>query len=296
MASLRDIRKRIVSVKNTRQITKAMKMVSAAKLKRATDAAVNARPYGTRLAGLVDELSAQVGDITHPLLAEPDGDLPIRLILIASDKGLCGSYNSHLTKAVDHFLAEKEGQGQAVSVVSVGKKGKAYMLRRGLEAEEIITDVDPTGHLDLGRRLAEEGMASFLRGEISALYVAFMEFESALNQIPTLQKVLPISLGEGDEAQSGATDVGMETQKDYIYEPAQAELLGMLLPRVVENKIYKGFLEAVASEHGARMVAMDNATRNASELIDKLTLKYNQARQAAITTELVEIVSGAEAL
>ena len=293
MASLRDIRKRIVTVKNTRQITKAMKMVSAAKLKRATDAAVSARPYAGRLAGLVEQLSAQVTDISHPLLVEPDSSLPIRLIIIASDKRLCGSYNSSLSKAVDQLLADYRGAGQQVRLVSVGKKGKAYLNRRGLKAEQILTEIAPEEHAALGRKLAEEGMAAFIRGEISGLYVAFMEFESALKQTAVIQQVLPITLGEvGEGADTSADDA----LTDYIYEPAQAELLGLLLPRVVENRIYKGFLEAVASEHAARMVAMDNATRNATELIDKLTLQYNQARQAAITTELVEIVSGAEAL
>lgn len=294
MGSLRDIRKRIGSVKSTRQITKAMKMVSAAKLKRATEAAISARPYGSKLSELVGQLAAQVEDISHPLLSEPDSSAPIRVVMISSDKGLCGSYNTNLFKKMDQTLADFAAGGHQVDLISLGKKGKAYTERRKMAGVEIHTDIPPKENEAFGQKLAEDGIEAFIKGEISALYVAYMEFESALTQTPKLQMVLPISLGSVGEDATEESD--SDRMMDYIYEPAQAELLGMLLPRVVENQIYKGFLEAVASEHGSRMVAMDNASRNASELIDKLTLQYNRARQAAITTELVEIVSGAEAL
>lgn len=287
MASLRDIRKRIGSVKNTRQITKAMKMVSAAKLRRATDAAVSARPYNEQLNELVDRLVGQIEEVRHPLLDSREEIKKVRIILVAADKGLCGSYTSNIQKEVDAFVAEKLS-GVEVSFSVIGKKGKPYVERGGYALTHEYADVHPSQGYEIAASVIAEASAAFIKGELDAVFVAYTKFKSALTQIPTVEQVIPFQLDVKEDESEDLTE--------YIYEPGQEALLGVLLPRLIDNRVYAGMLEGVASEHAARMMAMDNATRNASELIDKLTLQYNQARQAAITTELVEIVSGAEAL
>lgn len=284
MASLRDIRKRIASVKNTRKITKAMKLVAAAKLRRATDAAVSARPYSKRLGELTEQLTSQVEELSHPLLESTDSGAT-RLIVVSSDKGLCGSYNSNLFKAVDTFLAERT---EPVEVVVIGKKARAYAKRRQLNVVDSHIDVAPARHQELAASLGTGAIEAFGAKRIGRCFVAYVEFKSALRQTPLVEQVVPVKLNPA----SGAA----ENAGNSIYEPSQADLLITLLPYLVENRLHRAMLEAVASEQASRMMAMDNATRNASELIGKLTLEYNQARQAAITTELVEIVSGAEAL
>ena len=287
MGSLRDIRRRIGSVKNTRQITRAMKLVAGAKLRRATDAAMAAKPYQRTLTRVLGRVVRGVGDVEHPLLTVPDNDSDVIVVLMTSDRGLCGGFNSqlcrHVQKAADLLIAE----GKKVSFVCYGKKGAQHFRNRGYDISELHADLSPGNYTDLADALAAKLVVDMNDDRFSRVVLAFSEYKNAMNQIPTLEQILPIKVPEGaEDAGSG----------DYIYEPDGDEILGHLLPMALKTQIYQAFLETQAGEQAARMTAMDNATRNASELIDTLTLQYNRARQAAITTELTEIVSGAEAL
>ncbi len=281
MPSLKHTRKRISSVRSTQQITKAMKMVSAAKLRRAQEAAEKARPYGARLGELLASVAASVGEGSHPFL-EPGAAAPAELILITSDRGLCGGYNTNLIKAAEAFLRSE--QGKDATIVTCGRRGYDYFRRH--HADRITAKhTNRPFDLALAREVASEAARRFRAGEVGAVYLVSSKFRSAISQAPALQRLLPVERAEGTEATT-----------EYVFEPAPAELLGSLLERYVDTKIFQAFLEANASEHGARMTAMDAATRNASEMIGRLTLQMNRARQAAITTELMEIVGGAEAL
>ncbi len=287
MGSLRDIRRRIGSVKNTRQITRAMKLVAGAKLRRATDAAMAAKPYQRTLTRVLGRVVRGVGDVEHPLLTVPDNDSDVIVVLMTSDRGLCGGFNSqlcrHVQKAADLLIAE----GKKVSFVCYGKKGAQHFRNRGYDIAELHADLSPGDYTDLADALAAKLVVDMNEDRFSRVVLAFSEYKNAMNQIPTLEQILPMKVPEGDE------DAG---SGDYIYEPGGDEILGHLLPMALRTQIYQALLETQAGEQAARMTAMDNATRNASELIDTLTLQYNRARQAAITTELTEIVSGAEAL
>ncbi|MFT4570953.1 MAG: F-type H+-transporting ATPase subunit gamma [Hyphomicrobiaceae bacterium] len=287
MANLKDIRKRISSVRNTQQITKAMKMVSAAKLRRAQDAAESARPYAEKLGELLSNVGSRVGSDAHPLLRE-GSDGPAHVIVIASDRGLCGGYNTNVIKLAESFLTSDEGKD--ATVVCCGRRGHDHFKTR--IADRITAEhVNRPGGFDLAlaREVTADATARFLDGSAGAVYLVYARFKSAMLQVPTVERLLPVAANEEE-----TTDT--ETNADYLYEPDAASLLGSLLSRYVETKVFQAMLEATASEHGARMAAMDSATRNASEMIDRLTLQMNRARQAAITTELMEIISGAEAL
>lgn len=283
MASLRDIRKRINSVKSTRKLTRAMKMVSGAKLRRATDSAIAARPFSAKLQELTLGLLSTLEEIQHPLMLKRDVVRRVRLIVFSSDRGMCGSFNSNMLRQMDRFLQE---QSADVSLVTIGKRGRDHSRRRGYQVESVHVSVTDAERLVLVQDLARSAMADFASEKIDACYLVFNRFKSALSQVPTFEPLLPFQV----EAQ------GAESNSQSLFEPSPAELLDALLPKMVENRVQQAFLESAASEHAARMMAMDNATRNASELINSLTLQYNRARQAAITKELVEIVSGAEAL
>ena len=281
MPSLKHTRKRIVSVRNTQQITKAMKMVSAAKLRRAQEAAENARPYARRLEELLANVSATVGDATHPFL-EPGSDAPAEVIVITSDRGLCGGYNANLIKKAEAFLRSEEGR--EATIVTCGRRGDDYFRKH---AGPSLRDryVNRAFDIELAREVARNAAGRFLSGSVGAVYVVYSQFRSAIAQSPALVRLLPV-----ETATRSATDV------EYLYEPEPAGLLQLLVARYIETKVYQAMLEATASEHGARMTAMDSAARNASDMIDRLTLQMNRARQATITTELMEIVGGAEAL
>jgi F-type H+-transporting ATPase subunit gamma len=279
--SLKQTRKRISSVRSTQQITKAMKMVSAAKLRRAQEAAEKARPYGTRLSEMLASVAAGAGEGSHPFL-EPGADLPAEVIVITSDRGLCGGYNTNLNKMAEVFLRSAEGRG--ASVVCCGRRGFDHFRRH--HADRISSKhVNTPLNLALAREVAAEASRRFLEKEVGSVWLVSSKFRSAISQAPALQRLLPVEKTE-DEG----------TTTDYVFEPEAGALLGSLLARYVDTKIFQAFLEANASEHGARMTAMDSATRNASEMIGRLTLQMNRARQATITTELMEIVGGAEAL
>ncbi len=282
MPSLKALRKRIATVRSTQQITKAMKMVAAAKLRRAQEAAERARPYAKKLAELFNAVTAGIEPEAHPLLARRAG-ARVDLVVFTSDRGLCGGYNANLLRFAEAFVRQRPGAETAVAVV--GRKGLDYYRRRAarvLVQRLGILSVPPA---DIARELAAEVMRRFGAEETDAVYLVYSRFRSAISQIPSVVPLLPVAPPAAETA-----------PVDYIFEPDRPALLDLLLPRYVEALITQALLEAIASEHGARMTAMDNATRNAGEMIDRLTLSMNRARQATITKELMEIVSGAEAL
>jgi F-type H+-transporting ATPase subunit gamma len=284
MASLKIIRKRIGSVKSTQQITKAMKMVAAAKLRRAQEAATQARPYADKIGELLRTVAGRVGADSHPLLAPREVEQNIELVLVTSDRGLCGGYNTNLIRRAQAFLNERSTAN--VRLTLVGRKGYDYFRRRSVPITDyhinLLGGPDHALAVQLGARFAND----FASGNVDAVYLLYNQFRSALSQIPTVERLLPV----------GTPAAELSDQTDYLYEPDPMILLDRLLRQYIGTLIGRSFREAIASEHGARMTAMDSATSNASDMIDRLTLEMNRARQAAITKELMEIVSGAEAL
>ena len=291
MPSLLDLRRRIKSVKNTRQITKAMKMVAAAKLKRAQDRVTSARPFAVKMNEVLGDLSAQIGDeFSHPLM-DARGDERYLVILMTADKGLSGAFNANLIKAAQQFL--RENTAKTVEMMPIGRKGRDFFRRRNVTfATEYVglTGAGQVNHND-AKEIANNVIRTFTENEtIDKVFLIFSEFKSVLAQRVVVEQLLPV-VGKSDED-------GAESAPDinYIYEQEPGELFGRLLPRLIETQIYRGMLESVASEQGARMTAMDSASKNAGELIDSLTLNMNRIRQAAITKEIIEVVSGAAAL
>ncbi len=284
MASLKVIRKRIVSVRNTQQVTKAMKMVSAAKLRRAQEAVENARTYADKLTDMLRSLAQSPGGASHPFLG-PVGEAPAHVVVVTSDRGLCGGYNGNLARLAEQFLASEAGEGAVVTIC--GRRGRDHFKRQGVAVAAEHVNLANGMNVALARVVGSDIASRFLSAEAGSVFMVYSRFKSAISQTPVVEQLLPVVAEEADD--SGATP-------DYIYEPNGASILASLLPRYVETKVLHAMLEATASEHGARMTAMDSASRNAGEMIDKLTLAMNRARQASITTELMEIVSGAEAL
>ncbi|HUI26633.1 MAG TPA: ATP synthase F1 subunit gamma [Candidatus Kryptonia bacterium] len=284
MASLKAIRKRIASVKSTQQITKAMKMVAAAKLRRAQEAVTAARPYAEKLGALVQNVAARVGTEAHPLLAARPEERTIHLLLVSSDRGLCGGYNTNLIRKTEAFL-DQHGRDR-VRLTIVGRKAYDYYKRRPVKIVEQHINLFGGPNHDLAESIGRGLARAFAAGEVDGVYLLYNQFRSAISQVPTIERLLPLSAA-GD-AGDGATD--------YLYEPDAPSLLERLLRQYVTVLIHRTFLESLASFHGAQMTAMDSASKNASDMIDRLTLQMNRARQGAITTELMEIVSGAEAL
>ena len=287
MASLADIRRRIVSVKNTRQITRAMKLVAGAKLKRATDAAVAAKPYQQTLTKVLGRVVGSAGDIDHPLLLTPDNEIDIFIVLLTSDRGLCGGFNAQLCRALQNKIDTLKSEGKTVHIYAYGKKGRDYFKSRGYEVAFAKIDLEPSEYSIMAAELTQMLMEKMATESFSETYFASNEYLSVMNQKPSWDKVLPMSI-----EQTGSVDAS----HDYIYEPGGDEILGRLLPMALRTQVFQFFLDSQAGEQASRMTAMDSATRNAGDLIDGLTLEFNRARQAAITTELTEIVSGAEAL
>jgi F-type H+-transporting ATPase subunit gamma len=285
MASLRDIKQRIKSVKNTQQITRAMKMVSAAKLRRAQDRALSFRDYARELSGVCARLTALGAAEGHPL-AENREAKKVELIVVTSDKGLCGSFNGNVINRAMRFLQKREDA--EVKLVIVGKKASDFLKRRPWPIIEEHLDTFRGVDRPLADRITSSVSGRFTAGESDAVYVVFNEFISVIQQRLILQQLLPLQPPPEEEE--------VELPPDYIFEPDLNSLARQLFPELVVSQIYRALLESSASEHGARMAAMDAATRNAGELIAKLTLTYNRARQAAITKELIEVVSGADAL
>ena len=289
MASLLDMRRRIKSVKNTQQITKAMKMVAAAKLKRATDRVTAARPFAQKMTEILGNLSARVGDeFSSPLLSER-GDAKYLIVLVSADKGLCGGFNANLMKATQNFL--KANADKSAEMIPVGRKARDFFKRREMTFVEEYVGLTGSGRVEHGDavEIAHKIIKTFTEDEtLDKVFLVFTQFKSVISQEVKVEQLLPIPRIEPAEAETAA-------QAEYIYEQPASEIFGKLLPKQVETQIYRSMLESVASEQGARMTAMDSASKNAGELIDTLTLNMNRIRQAAITKEIIEVVSGAAA-
>ncbi len=292
MANLLDIRRRIKSVKNTQQITKAMKMVSAAKLKRAQDRVINARPFADKMNQVLSELAGQTTDDFHHPLLDKRGDERYLVVLVTADKGLCGAFNANLIKAAQAFV--KQNPGKQIEWMTVGRKGRDFFKRRGNIVSEYI-GMTGKGRVEFEEALevANDIIKRFTEDEaLDKVFLIFAEFKSVLTQRVVTEQLLPISKTTETEAEGSQA----AKTKDYIYEQPPAEVFRRLLPRLIDTQIFRALLESIASEQGARMTAMDAASKNAGELISTLTLNMNRVRQAAITREIIEIVSGASAL
>ena len=294
MPSLKDLRNRIASVKATRKITKAMQMVAAAKLRRAQEAATAARPYAERMDRLLANLNKRANPSNAPRLLVGTGKDDVHLLIVmTAERGLCGGFNSNIAKLARQDAQRLLAAGKTVKILTVGRKG-ADNLRRSY-GRQIVDRVDMRGLKQIGFDsavgIASKVLALFEVGEFDVATLYFSEFKSVITQKPTALQLIPAKL---PTATAGAAGAGAEAI--YEYEPGENEILTDLLPRNIASQIFRGLLENAASEQGARMSAMDSATRNAGDMIDKLTLRYNRQRQANITKELIEIISGAEAL
>ncbi len=287
MPSLKDIKKRIGSVKNTRQITKAMKMVSAAKLRRAQDAVVAARPYANKMLDVLSSLALREDPGAHALLTER-GQGRALVLLLTADRGLCGGFNGNVSKAAERFIRTNAEGYEGYDLMIVGRKGRDLLRTRpGLNIAKVYENITSSISYSTAALLGQEIVDGFVTEKYDAVFFVYNAFRSAISQDVTIDKLLPIVPKQVEEGAHVA---------EYLYEPNRSEVLAQILPKHVEVQIFRGLLESVASEHGARMSSMDSASKNASEMIGKLTLQYNRARQAAITKELMEIISGAESI
>lgn len=285
MASLKDIKKRIGSLKNTSQITKAMKMVSAAKLRRAQESIVAGRPYAEKMQEVLQNLSSGVDSSASPLL-EVRPVNKVGIILFTSDRGLCGGFNANLIKKAER-LAKEELAGKETAFSFYGKKGLEYFRRRGIaEKESHLTAVPGAGYA-VALEMANNVIEAYGNGDIDEVYLVFGKFQSAITQIPMVEKLLPLQSEEGTASLQST---------DFLFEPSAVDILESLIPKYVASQLFKAILETAASEHGARMSAMDSASKNAKDMIGRLTIQYNRARQAAITTELMDIINGAQSV
>lgn len=281
MQSMRDIRRRIKSVENTQKITRAMKMVAAANLRRAQERAEGARVFSEKTREVFQNVAGAATDVSHPFLVDRGGE-KIAFILITSDRGLAGGYN---VKVINEVVNKVENKAKT-SLITIGRKGRDYFRRRGYNIISEYMGIEDHPTFATAQRIAREVIHLYESGVFDRVYIGYTKFKTALTQFPTVLPLLPI-VPEKEEA-------GPKTE--YLYEPSAGEVLDWILPKYLENIIYSALLEAKASEFGSRMTAMDSATENAQEMIEKLVLSYNRARQAAITTEISEIVGGAEAL
>ncbi len=284
MANLKDIKRRIGSVKNTRQITRAMKMVAAAKMRRAHENVLASRPYEEKMLQVLNSLARRAGDSLHPLLEHREAK-NILIVLFSSDKGLCGGFNATLFRRTNELIHENEGKGIYLSVV--GRKAKDFYSGKNVIMEKSYIDFSRDIGPHLASEIGKDAVKAFMSEKVDKVYTVFNRFKSVIAQEVIVRPLLPLIPEETDSD---------EFEVDYIYEPSAEAILGDILVKYVDVEIYQSLLESWASENGARMAAMDSATRNAGEMISKLTLQYNRARQAAITTEIIEIVSGAKAL
>jgi F-type H+-transporting ATPase subunit gamma len=286
MPSLRDIKRKITSVKKTQQITKAMKMVAAAKLRRAQDRVIAARPYSRKMLSVITNLASRVERAQHPLLAKREPK-QVKLLVLTSDRGLCGAYNTNILRKAVEAVKQFKAEGKDVKVNVVGRKGRDFFRKRaGFTLGKVWSElgtIDYEKAADVGKNIAER----FAAGDADEVYLLYNEFKSVMQQTVTLEKLLPVEPPtEGDPFMAAV---------DYLYEPSAEAILSSILPKHIEVQVYRSMLESQASEMGSRMTAMDSATRNAKDMIERLTLKFNKQRQAAITKEISEIVGGAEA-
>jgi len=287
MASLRDVKTKIGAVKKTKQITKAMNMVASAKLRNAQSRIERFKPYAQKFFEMLGDLAAGADESVHPLLAKREVKKTVGIVIVTSDRGLCGSFNAGIIKAAMTLAKEKQAEGLGVKFYCVGKKGRDAV--RKAEYEIVVQYPDIMGSFDftLASKLGNELINAFLDSTLDEVVLCYGEFLSVGRQVPVSQIVLPISGTPGEAAGSG---------KDYVYEPSVEGLLAELLPRFVKVQVYRGMLDTSASEHAARMTSMDNATRACDDMINSLTLLYNKTRQAAITRDLMDIVGATEAL
>ncbi|MDD5640832.1 MAG: ATP synthase F1 subunit gamma [Syntrophales bacterium] len=290
MATLRDIRNKIAAVKKTQQITKAMNMVSAAKLRGAQQRMEGFRPYAQAFNLMLGNMAGRVEPDIHPFFQRTEPVTRVGLVLMTSDRGLCGSFNVNLINTAVKFKREKEAQGIDVSLICVGRKGRDFFRRRKIEMAGQFVDVWNKFDFSNAVTVAREIMNLFLSGEVQEVHLIYATFVNMAIQKPKLMQLLPIQQAEAEEA----AEAGSSTE--YLFEPPMEQFLEFLLPKYINVQVYHGFLENSASEHAARMTAMDNAQSNCKEMITQLTLVMNKARQAAITKELMDIVGGAEAL
>ncbi len=290
MASLRDIRKRIKSASSTAKITKAMKMVSASKLRRAQEEVKKARPYAVKLDEVIAHLTMRLqaqGEGVHPLLAKRSRKKKVEVLVLTSDRGLCGGFNGNIIRKSQRYIFDNQNNFEEIRISTIGKKGNDALRRANFDIRTNYEGVLAKPSFLKATEIATEMCNSFVNDKLDAVWLVYNEFKSAISQEVVIKQMLPVvpaKIKEGNVA------------VDYLYEPNQKDLLSHLVPRHFATKLFQAFLESLASEHGARMTAMDNAVRNAEDMISGLTLTYNRVRQAAITKELMEIISGAEAL
>ncbi len=289
MASLRDIKRRITSVKSTQKITRAMKMVAAAKLRRAQEAILQSRPYSHRMRDLVNNLALRAELDAHPLLRRAPESGKVGVIVVTSDRGLCGGFNSSITNTTLEAL-KTTLEGREVELTVVGRKGDDLLKRRPVTIRASHINVQDHSLLDVARSIIDDIAEDFIQDGVSEVYCLYNEFKSAISQKVVLEKLLPFEPHADTEEKEDDFPV------DYLYEPSVEEVFEDLLVKHLHIQIHRILQESAASEHGARMTAMESATTNAGDMIDRLTLQYNRVRQDAITTELIEVVSGAEAL
>jgi F-type H+-transporting ATPase subunit gamma len=293
MANLLDIRRRIKSVKNTQQITKAMKMVSAAKLKRAQNRVVSARPFATKMQEVLGELAAHTNeDFRHPLM-DKRGDSRYLLVFITADKGLCGAFNTNLLKAAAAFINENDGK--QIEMIPVGRRGRDFYKRRGMHFLAEYVGVTSQGRISFAeaQEMARNVIRIYMEDEkIDKVFIIYNEFKSVMQQKAVLEQLLPVAKVPVKEEEVSTDATKPVVFSEYIYEQPAADIFATLLPQLVETQVYRALLESIASEQGARMTAMDSASKNAGDLIGSLTLNMNRIRQAKITNEIIEVVSG----
>jgi F-type H+-transporting ATPase subunit gamma len=294
MPTLRDIKQRIVSVQSTRQITRTMEMVATAKIRRAQERIENTRPYTYALADVLGNVVSHVPDLRHPLLEEHAERRRVVLVALTSDRGLAGAFNTNIIRMAETAIAEEADAGVETELITVGKKALTYFRYRGVEPDLALRDMTDRPDFSHAREIADKLIERYTAGEIDGVYIMFNRFKSVAEQVPERHQLLPIEYSVLHGAEEAVQGRGMNLE--YIFEPSAADVLSDLLPYYVEAQVYRGLLESAASEQGARRTAMKSATDNASDMITTLTRSYNRARQAAITTEISEIVGGAAAL
>lgn len=302
MPSLIDIRRRVRAVKSTQQITKAMKMVSSSKLRRAQERILKSRPYAKEMLRVFNNLATRVDASKHPLLNDDPESGRTLLIVISADRGLCGSFNTNIVKSALQFTIEhpKTEQGAAVAMALVGRKGRDFFMRRGFDVKYEEVGLFQNVKWSHAQAIAQTAIKEFLGPDISSVYLVYNEFRSVISQRVVIEKLLPIPRLRPEDTADGATarqgpDASATSAVDYLFEPDPEQLLSTLLPLHVAVQVNRALLESSAAEHAARMQSMDSATRNAKEMVERLTLYMNKVRQAAITREIIEVVSGAQA-
>lgn len=293
MPNLKDIRSRIASTKNTQQITKAVKMVSAARLRRAQQNIINLRPYAKQLLSVISDIAA-THRIHHPLLSDSGDHEKVLFVVVTSDRGLCGAFNSNINRFAQKYYEDTKGKHQKFDVMFIGRKGGDFFKRRGVTGVDTILNLAREISFSLASKIADKLMEDYAIGGYDAVYVVYNEFKSAISQKVVCEKLLPVDLSQQHNQDSEPKNATFA--KDLIFEPSPEKMIDQMLRRHFAVQVYRIMCESVAGEHGARMTAMESATKNAGERIASMTLTYNKLRQASITTELIEITSGAEAL